>query len=127
VKILIASFVVLIVIAVALALTVSASLNNARDKGQEATAMSSLSMSRVTAELYYDMNEMSYAGVCDDSDMTSLLNSASESVGSPAACQDSETGYRASVTLISGDHFCVDSLGNAKTMVGAAPTGLTCE
>src|SRR6185369_698077 len=56
----------LVVIAIIgiLSSVVLASLNTARNKGADAAIKSNLNNARAQAELYYDGNTQSYAGVC---------------------------------------------------------------
>lgn len=58
----------LVVIAIIgiLASVVLASLNNARDKGEDASAKQQVSSMRAEAEISYDDNGRSYANVCND-------------------------------------------------------------
>lgn len=106
----------LVVIAIIgiLASIVIASLNQAREKGQDASARGSLSSIRNQAEIFYDDNSNSYNGVCDDSavdDLETAVAAQTEAV----ICADDADGYRANVTLNSGAEYCVDSSGFAGT------------
>jgi len=111
----------LVVIAIIgiLASVVLASLNNARDKGEDAQARQQLSSLRAEAEISYDDNGRSYANVCED---TQLLYQDLVGPGTTAPeCQDGLEGY-AVIARINDDattgtatYFCVDSRGTATT------------
>ncbi len=100
------------------------SLNSARDKARDASAKGSLSSIRAAAEIFYDTEGGTYAGVCADSDVASLLSAASSETGGTSAapttvCASDASEYAATVTLNTetsgGDpkYFCVDSSGFA--------------
>lgn len=121
----------LVVIAIIgiLAAVVLASLNNARDKGEDAAAKQAMNNARAQAELYYDDNSRSYLNVCTtagvDNGINDLLNSASSSVGSNVTCVDNGGGanpavWGAEIQLNSGQFYCVNSLGEATEMAGTA-------
>lgn len=101
----------LVVIAIIgiLASVVLASLNNARDKGEDAAARQQLSSARAEAEISYDDNSRSYDNVCAD---TVLLYSDLTPAG---ACSDGVAGYTITAELNNGDYFCVDSTGQTST------------
>lgn len=92
---------------------VLASLNTARQKGADASIKANLSSLRVQGVLYEDSNK-SYTGFCDDSKATDSLKSASKSASlsqseSNYVCNDSSSGWAASVPLRGGGYWCVDS------------------
>lgn len=110
----------LVVIAIIgiLASVVLASLNTARDKGEDAAARSSLNNARAQSELYYDDNGRSYDGVCLASQTASpggildLMTGAEAAVGAGSSdCADTAGAWGAEVLLNSGDFYCVDSTG----------------
>lgn len=114
----------LVVIAIIgiLASVVLASLNSARDKGSNASAISSLNNARAQAELYFTDNGNSYDGVCsalataDPAGIQTLLDGASGAVTGTASCGDDVESWAAEVPLNAGDGFyCVDYGGNATT------------
>ena len=106
----------LVVIAIIgiLASVVLTSLNDARGNANDAAAKQSMANIRSTAEIYYNRNSYSYAGVCANASTTRLLTAASSSVGSASTCADNATAYAADVRLRSGRYFCVDSTGNSR-------------
>lgn len=111
----------LVVIAIIgiLSSVVLASLNTARDKGDDAAIKSNLANARAQAALYYDDNSNSYAGVCADA--TDGIADAKTAAG--AVCFDAATAWAASAPLsTTGEHFCVDSQGSAKVTSAAATT-----
>lgn len=113
----------LVVIAIIgiLASVVLASLNTARDKGEDAAIKSSLNNSRAQSELYYDDNNRSYLGVCTASQTASPggiadLVAAAQAAGGGAAaadCDDAAGAWAAEKQLNSGTFYCVDSTGTA--------------
>ena len=126
----------LVVIAIIgiLASVVLASLNTARDKGEDAAIRQSLNNARAQAELYYDDNGRSYAGVCAASQtanpggIADLVASAdAQNAGTATVCNDvggAATAWAASKELSDGTtNYCVDSTGAASestTVLGAA-------
>lgn len=121
--------IILIIVAVGLFLIVTvgilasvvlASLNSAREKGQDAAIKATLSNIRSQAELYYFENADSYDGFCADRDTQSLLQSTSGSSVVNYVCNDDELGFAVSAPLSGGGHFCVDSMGNRETTSGPA-------
>lgn len=99
-----------------LASVVLASLNSARDKGQDASTKSALTTARAQAELFYDSNFNSYEGVCNDLKVKTALSNAQNSQSVAPKCNDSSVYYAISAPLSSGNHFCVDSYGNSVTI-----------
>jgi len=109
----------LVVIAIIgiLASVVLASLNNARDKGEDASAKQQLSSARAEAEISYDDSNRSYINVCAD---TSLLYANLTPAG---ACSDGIAGYTITAQLNDGSYFCVDSTGQTSTTSLATTEG----
>lgn len=130
----------LVVIAIigVLSSVVLASLNTARNKGTDASIKSNLSEARAQAELYYDANGNSYAGVCGttaangvktinaaivaarqayDGSTTVNTTYATAGTGLAATCHDSATAWGAEVQLKTSGagYFCVDSTGVTAT------------
>jgi len=114
----------LVVIAIIgiLSSVVLASLNNARNKGKDASAKGSLSSIRAAAEIYYNgdgVNTYGTAGngtgVCVDGDVAKLLTAAGTQTANAADCDVAAAGadYAAEDLLLSGKYFCVDSAGFA--------------
>ena len=110
----------LVVIAIIgiLAAVVLASLNDARDSGQDASAKTSLNNVRSQAELYYNANNFAYDGdntddadgVCGDPQVVNLITAAEATNPNTAVCNESDTAYAVGLTLNNG-YFCVDSTG----------------
>jgi prepilin-type N-terminal cleavage/methylation domain-containing protein len=120
----------LVVIAIIgiLSSVVLASLNTARDKGQDAAAKANLSNMRAQAELFYDGDgNLSYSGVCD----STVVENAVDAAG--GTCFDeSETGISegwAAEAPLSTGYFCVDYSGNATTVDGTtiSATDVVCD
>lgn len=113
----------LVVIAIIgiLAAVVLASLNSARDKGEDSAAIASVNNARAQAELYYDDNSRSYDGVCaaaataDPAGIATLLQGAEDSNGFTPTCGDDDESWAAEVQLNSGNFYCVDYTGTATT------------
>ncbi|MCA9354052.1 MAG: type II secretion system protein [Candidatus Kaiserbacteria bacterium] len=134
----------LVVIAIIgiLAAVVLASLNDARDGGQDASIKQSMGNLRSQAELNYNQAGYTYAGVCSESQVQSLLEAAANNrsetgktvnyTGVGAAdtvtCADNASGYAANAPLnIQWDNggvmttafWCVDSTGFSGTTTAA--------
>lgn len=98
------------------------SLNGARNKAKIASAKASLVSMKVAAEILYDENDGSYAGVCTSGSEPYKLAEAAKnavSAGSNWRCSGGSVGQSDAwlVTVKISDtpekHFCVDSLGDA--------------
>jgi len=110
-----------------LATVVLASLGTARQRARDASAKAALSQIRAQAEIVVSGTVTgSYDGICEDSTLETMLNSASAQTAGPAdwdaagqtvECFDSVAAYAVSVDLNSdlagATHFCVDSTGYA--------------
>jgi prepilin-type N-terminal cleavage/methylation domain-containing protein len=113
----------LVVIAIIgiLASVVLASLNSARDKGEDAAIKSNLNNARAQAELFYDDHSRSYTGVCDTGTSTieTLVTAATNAGGGASAAECAEDslgeGWAAQKELTTGQFYCVDSTGVATT------------
>ena len=118
----------LVVIAIIgiLSSVVLASLNSARAKGADAAVKSGLANMRAQAELYYDGNSQSYAGVCTNSQFATMLASATTTGGS-GACFDAADSWSASAGLKgAGGFWCVGSSGASKAVVDQVSTSTSC-
>lgn len=120
----------LVVIAIIgiLSSVVLSSLNTARTKGQDAKMKSEMSGLRAAAEIYYDSNSASYAGIftgnntCASSDATvSLYLTSISGASAGEACFSGAAGYAVAATLPGGSFWCVDSKGSSKS-VGSTGT-----
>ena len=108
----------LVVIAIIgiLAAVVLTSLNSAREKAQDASAQSSISSARATAEISFSDNS-DYNEVCTD--VASLTTSVDAQTGDTSTCVDDDDGWRVNVTLRSGVEYCADSSGYTGEITGA--------
>jgi len=99
-----------------LASVVLASLNSARDKGEDAAVKSNLNNIRAQAELYYDA-QGDYDGVCADSNVTAAVSA------SRGTCDDDVDAWAAFAPLSSSTStaWCVDSTGKALSV--GTPSG----
>jgi prepilin-type N-terminal cleavage/methylation domain-containing protein len=140
----------LVVIAIIgiLSSVVLASLNSARNKGADTAVRSNLAGARAQAELYYDANNNSYDGVCDNDagvggvkTIFASVKAAAQATGitaDPAAgagsltvaiCNDDANGWAAAAptrTLGAGGTaaiYCVDSTGASATTTGQPTAG----
>jgi len=120
----------LVVIAIIgiLASVVLASLNTARSKGADAAVKSSINNARAQAELYYDSNGNSYAGVCAaTTGILNMMNGADTANGTTnvVRCNDSATAWVLQGQLVasSTSYYCADSTGKSST-VGLPSTPL---
>lgn len=109
----------LVVIAIIgiLSSVVLASLNSARNKGNDAKIQSQLSGARAAAEVYYSDNGNSYANLCSATSVHSIYQYLQYTIypgltaPSQVACQQSGTAYAMAVPLTTGGYWCIDSLG----------------
>lgn len=110
----------LVVIAIIgiLASVVLASLNSARDKGEDAATKSNLNNIRAQAELYYDDQGRSYDAVCTAD--VNVARALSETAGTCAADDD---GWTATALMNTGEYYCVDSTGNSATTSAGIANG----
>jgi type IV pilus assembly protein PilA len=136
----------LVVIAIIgiLSAVVLASLNNARAKGQDAAVKSNLSGARAQAELFYNGNNNSYAGVCGTANATDgtksireQVNAAASTVGiatvslnaagttANAVCNNDANNWVAQVPLKSAGVYCVDSTGVGTTSATTLVSGVS--
>jgi len=103
----------LVVIAIIgiLSSVVLASLNSARDKGDDAAIKANLNNIRAQAELVYDDAGGSYAAVCADTNISRAV------VAAGGDCADSATAWGAESQLSTAQWWCVDSTGQAAQFV----------
>ena len=146
----------LVVIAIIgiLAAVVLASLNDARDGGQDASIKQSIGNARSQAELLYNQDGYSYINVCDGTPanpITVLMEAArdnrSETIGTQydadglpstagsdtvVTCQSTQAAYviHAPLNIPDGagnvQHWCVDSTGSAGTSTALGPNAIAC-
>ncbi|MFW5879648.1 MAG: type IV pilin protein [bacterium] len=104
----------LVVIAIIgiLSSVVLASLNSAREKGEDARVKANLANARAQAELYYNGDgNNSYDGVCDE------LESFQDDPDGDTQCGNTATGWAIAEPLSDDTNFfCVDYTGNATTL-----------
>ena len=129
----------LVVIAIIgiLAAVVLASLNDARDSGQDASIKQSIGNARSQAELVYNQNGYTYEAVCESATITSLMTAAktnraettganvvadgTASASTAVTCHDDVTGYAIVAPLnVGGNSWCIDSTGFAGTIAYTA-------
>ena len=131
----------LVVIAIIgiLASVVLASLNTARNKGNNAKIKAQLANARAAAEIYYDTNSSySTSTACTTastmftdtaSGMSVLATAANYPGGTSLTCRSNGTAYVMAANLAVAEngnsHYCVDSTGASKG-VTAAPTAYAC-
>lgn len=104
----------LVVIAIIgiLASVVLASLNTARDKGEDAAIKSNLNNIRAQAEIVYDDDGRTYANVCANANVSRAVTEAATNASD---CSDDAAGWGAEAQLSDTTWYCVDSTGNATT------------
>tara|TARA_B100001989_G_scaffold251523_1_gene230910 strand:+ start:133 stop:609 length:477 start_codon:yes stop_codon:yes gene_type:complete len=126
----------LVVIAIIgiLAAVVLASLNDARDGGQDASIKQSIGNARSQAELVYNQDGFTYAGVCASQPIQDLMQAAVDNRAETTAIEDDDVGTATEVTCAntaagygieaplnipapdaSVQMWCVDSTGFAGT------------
>lgn len=119
----------LVVIAIIgiLSSVVLASLNTARQRGNDAKMKSEMSGLRAAAELYYDGNNASYNNLFTGNNTcasgNSAVNAYAVSIDTAAAtqsCVSAAGGYAVAAQLPSGGFWCVDYLGNSQNVTGIA-------
>lgn len=137
----------LVVIAIIgiLSSVVLASLNSARNKGNDAAVKSNLANQRAEAEIFYDTGT-TYEGVCevtgsnvigDGVTAAAVAGGGTYTAGdtvnatvSAAACHDSALGWAAVSPLRAGGGYCVDSTGASKSVAITAldtDNDITCD
>jgi prepilin-type N-terminal cleavage/methylation domain-containing protein len=142
----------LVVIAIIgiLAAVVLASLNDARDGGQDASIKQSIGNARSQAELVYNQENFSYTGVCAAPAITQLLNAAANNRAETSdtiitaiatagqvntvTCHSNDAGYAIAAPLNipapdgTEQHWCVDSTGfvGTTTPTSLASNAVTC-
>ena len=125
----------LVVIAIIgiLASVVLASLNTARDKGEDAAIKSSINNARAQAELYYDDNDRKYTTVCTagTNNIAAMVTAATGAGGGAAAaeCVDTAGAWALQKQLNTTEFYCVDSTGGALTVASdtlTADTDMIC-
>jgi len=124
----------LVVIAIIgiLSSVVLASLNTARNKGNNAKIKAQLSGARAAAEIFYDNTSNSYTGLCTSggtNPMTPYLTAANYPGTPTITCNTSATAYAMSVPLSVAEgtatNWCIDSFGNSKGRASVAPAAGT--
>ncbi len=122
----------LVVIAIIgiLSSVVLASLNTARQKGNDAKMKSEMSGLRAAAELYYDSNTASYANLFTSNNTCASGNSAASQyltsiagASSAEACYSGANGWAMSATLPGGGVWCVDYTGSSKSVANTSTIG----
>lgn len=125
----------LVVIAIIgiLSSVVLASLNSARNKGNNAKIKAQLAGARAGAEIWYDNHSSSYAGICSAASTDTYIYSylqSSNYPGSPVVTcnvNGTNSAYAISVPLsvAEGSYtmWCVDSVGSSKGTTSAAASG----
>ncbi|MBI2023785.1 prepilin-type N-terminal cleavage/methylation domain-containing protein [Candidatus Giovannonibacteria bacterium] len=128
----------LVVIAIIgiLASVVLASLNTARNRGNDAKTKSQLAGLRTAAELYYDQNGNygAAATACTAAmfiDSTNKVINYTTSTAYPSGvtlvCNSSGTAYAVQANMLStSNYWCVDSTGASKTETAALGTATAC-
>ena len=116
----------LVVIAIIgiLSSVVLASLNQARNKGNDAAIKNNLANIRPQAEMVYDgVSPNSYDTICENTTIGAMRTSAQSANGGTAtACFDSSSAWSISSPLKAGNHWCVDSTGASKQVSSATTT-----
>jgi len=118
----------LVVIAIIgiLSSVVLASLNTARDKGNDAAIKSNLANLRAQAELFYDGNTaVGYSGLFDDTnDGVDNITAAVDKISDSTRYEDSTDGWAALAQLRSDStqYWCVDFTGYSGTASSTAIT-----
>lgn len=129
----------LVVIAIIgiLSSVVLASLNTARNKGNDAKTKAQLSGLRAAAEIYYDnnagygtaTNSCAAAMFADSgSGMSQYSTSGNYPSGTTLVCNSSGSAYAVQANLsTAGNYWCVDSAGKSKPETAALGTATACQ
>lgn len=128
----------LVVIAIIgiLSSVVLASLNTARNKGNDAKVKAQLSGLRAAAEIYYDNNN-GYGTASNScatqmfadttSGMATYTSGSNYPSGTTLVCNSSSSAYAVQANLnTSGQYWCVDSTGSSKAETTALGTATVC-
>ena len=133
----------LVVIAIIgiLSSVVLVALNSARAKGNDGKVKAQLAGLRSAAEVYYDTNQnygSTATDLCDDvtddffedsaSSMVSYTLQANYPVGATLSCHTDTAAYAVSallLTSLTGEAWCVDSLGSSKQIAANLADGVT--
>ena len=140
---------VVIAIIAILAAVVIGSLADVRSGGQDASIQQSMSSLRNQAEVHYNTNNFTYAGVCTDARITDLLvatmnvvghsaatassisgsaatNNANTATSRVAACASDSSNFMMKTPLAAGgdydEFWCIDSDGNSRAVSTGAVT-----
>jgi len=112
----------LVVIAIIgiLAGIVLVSVGGARDKAKDARIKADLAQVRSQAEVYYDDNNYTYGGFCDDSSIA-VLETDISTMGGTLICTETNdgSGYCVSSVLNDGTTYCTSSDGTTGTQTCA--------
>ena len=121
----------LVVIAIigVLSAVVLASLNTARNKGNDAAIQSDLATIQTQSEIVYGNSSNSYDSVCTDSTVLRAIAGAEAANGSGSVtCNDSATAYAVSSSLssVSTRYWCIDSTGGSSNSTTALAALTVC-
>ena len=103
---------------------VLASLNSARDKGNNASVKMNLDGVRSRAEIFYDDNSQSYSNLCSDPNVQNALTNALSAGNDPGSiatrCNANPSSWAANILLKVSEgggtilYWCVDSQSKGK-------------
>jgi type IV pilus assembly protein PilE len=125
----------LVVIAIIgiLSSVVLASLNTARNKGNNAKIKSQLAGARAAAEIFYDNTNNSYTGLCTvaaNNPMNAYLTASNYPGNVAPTCNSSATAYAMDLALVVAEgtntHWCIDSTGSSGGETAAKGTATVC-
>lgn len=125
----------LVVIAIIgiLSSVVLASLNTARNKGNNAKIKSQLAGARAAAEIFYDNTNNSYTGLCTlggTNPMNPYLTAANYPGNVAPTCHSVANAYAMDMALVVTEglntHWCIDSTGNSGGETAAKGTATVC-
>ena len=123
----------LVVIAIIgiLSSVVLASLNSARNKGNDAKVKAQVSGLRAAAEVYYDTNNgygaqgaSCAAGMFADGGLVPYVTTSNYPTGTGINCVSSGTAYAVSAELNDDSEWCVDSVGNSVAITVGTPANI---
>ena len=103
------------------------SYNQVQEKAKNKAIIGEMTQIRTQAQVYYDSNSNSYAGLNADPDITRISSSIADHGGTGFALNSDATSYAAEVVLPDATIYCVDSTGDSKEIAISIGTATACD
>ncbi len=119
----------LVVIAIIgiLASVVLTSLNGARDKARDSSAVAQIASLRAQSVIYFDSSNGTYVGFCGSTEAAKILADANTANGKVSVCNSTgQNDWAAEIPLTDGKYYCVDVDTAAKRTNRIAANALVC-